>query len=81
MAWSDPLARKLTLERRGKTIELVTLRDAADWIMENFQNVIRDIALEEAAKDLLRAAKSGKKADLERATKQIEVVARFHRWL
>lgn len=75
------LTRSLSLKRRGKKVELVTLLDAAKWISDNFGNTIQDIPIEEAIKDLMQAAETGEVGDIERITNQIEIVAQRHNWL
>lgn len=81
MKWDRPLTRSLSLKRRGKKVELVTLLDAAKWISDNFGNTIQDIPIEEAIKDLMQAAETGEVGDIERITNQIEIVAQRHNWL
>lgn len=80
MHWNLPLSRPLLLERRGKKVELLTLIDVAVWISDTFGNVTRSAPLEEAMINLMDAAKSGREADRERATDQVEVAARAHGW-
>jgi hypothetical protein len=62
--------------------ELVTLRDAANLLLEVFGSVnARYGALDYTIQRLLKAAETGKRADIEAATGSIERVLRARRLL
>jgi hypothetical protein len=68
------LSRPLEL-RDGRTLR--TLRDAIDELERQFASVTRDDGLVHAIKLMEKAAKSGKRADIEAATRQVGIVLRF----
>lgn len=80
MSWDQPLTRPITLKKGAKR-ELVTLFDAAEWILENFSNVAQDAALSKAMADLMRAAGTGDPSDCATATDQVANIAATHGWV
>jgi len=76
--WSKPLARPITLKDGA---ELVTLRDAGEFVRDHFQGYTKNDCLEWAVELLLAAAQTGRLKDRQRATDQILVLIRTRPWL
>jgi hypothetical protein len=68
--WDKKLPRPIALEGGRK---LITLKDAGDLI-GSFNVVRKDAALEHAIELLMRAAETGKKADVAAAAHQLRIV-------
>ena len=68
MGWSSKLTIKLAV--RDQPEALATLRDAAEYLQAYYANanVQRSLTFKTAIQDLMDAALSGKKADIEAAT-------------
>jgi hypothetical protein len=73
--WSRPLTRVLTL-KSGE--QLRTLHDAAELFTRRFGSVTKSAPLEHAIGLLLRAAKTGARADRKAATDQVALVLRLN---
>jgi hypothetical protein len=71
VAWSSKLARRIA--PAGADRPLVTLRDAAEFLHANFADRRPGPVLEGAIEELIEAARTGKTADAERATFQVEM--------
>ena len=64
--WSKNLSKRLAL-KSGE--QLVTLRDAGDCLVQIFGTVIKSAPLEYAGELLIRAAETGKRADIKAASR------------
>jgi hypothetical protein len=78
MSWNKKLSRPLAL-KDGTVIK--TLSDTRSVILERFSTVTHSEALAHAGQLLLKAAETGKRADIEAAPDQIERVLRSRRLL
>jgi hypothetical protein len=76
MSWKKKLTRPLAL-RDGTVIK--TLSGARAVILERFSTVTHSEALAHTGRLLLTAAETGKRADIEAATDQLERVLRARR--
>jgi hypothetical protein len=66
--WNQPLSRPLGLRGRER---LITLRDAAEYLVEASGGVTRDDVLAAATQLLMQAAATGKEDDIQKATDQV----------
>lgn len=71
MSWTRKLARPLRLAD-GTT--LTTLKDAGALLAERMPPSLQWAALDHAARLLMHAAETGKRADIEAATDQVAIV-------
>ena len=69
--WNKPLARALTL-RSGE--QLLTLREAADYLTHAFQSAYDLAPLQQAIVLLFQAAESGKEVDSRAAADQVALM-------
>jgi len=76
--WSRRLAKRVKL---ASGTELVTLRDAGEFVLDHFQGVKVDAVLECAGELLLNAAASGRRRDIAAATRQTEILISTRPWL
>jgi hypothetical protein len=76
MPWTKKLSRPLVL-KDGTTLK--TLSDVRSLFLDRFATVTHNAALAHAGELLLKAAKTGKRADIAAATEQIERVLRSTR--
>jgi hypothetical protein len=76
MPWDKKLSRPLML-KNGERLE--TLSDVRSLFLERFATVTHNAALAYAGELLLKAAETGKRADIVAATDQIERVLRRER--
>ncbi len=68
--WTTPLARPIPL--LGETTIVVTLEDGAELMRQRFGNILKSAAFGYTLSLLTAAADSGKSADVETATLQLE---------
>lgn len=78
--WKRKLSRPISITE-GPPGRLVTLDDARLYILLNFERATKNLALSHAIELLIRAAETGKRADREAATAQMELVLRAQQWL
>jgi hypothetical protein len=78
MSWNTKLTRTLVL-KDGNSLK--TLSDACALFVERFSTITHSDPIAYAGELLLRAAETGKRADIEAATKQIERVLMSNRIL
>jgi len=76
--WSRRLSRPVKL---ASGIELVTLRDAAEFVRDNLSEVVESSVLEHTCELLLVAAERGRIDDCHRATEQVELLLQQRRWM
>lgn len=73
MPWTSKLSRDLPL--KDGTI-LTNLTEVRTLFLERFSNITHSYPLAAAGELLMKAAKTGKRADIEAATDQIELALR-----
>lgn len=76
MSWNKKLSRPLLLKDGER---LKTLSDARNLLIERFSNITHSEPLARAGELLLKAAETGKRADIEAATEQLERLLRAAR--
>jgi hypothetical protein len=76
MPWTQKLSRPLTLKDGHR---LLTLNDVRAVSLDRFTNIIHSAPLAHAGRLLLKAAETGKRADIAAATDQIELALRHMR--
>ena len=76
--WSRRLSRPVKL---ASGIELVTLRDAAEFVRDNLRGVVESSVLEHICELLLAAAECGRVEDCHRATEEVELLLKQRRWM
>jgi hypothetical protein len=76
MPWEKKLSRPLIL-KNGERLE--TLSDVRSLFLERFATVTHNAALAYAGELLLKAAETGKRADIAAATDQVDLVLRRER--
>lgn len=69
--WDARLTRTIRLRDGAR---LITLRDAANYLVANFSTVRKDLGLERAIELLTSAAETGRKEDREAATFQMKLI-------
>jgi len=62
-------------------VELVTLRDAAEFVRDNLRGVVESSVLEHICELLLAAAERGRVEDCHRATEEVELLLKQRRWM
>lgn len=70
MAWSAKFGSPIDI---GDGVRLSTLREAGTYLAEKFGNVLESVSLVGAVEDLMAAADSGAKADIEQAERQVRL--------
>jgi hypothetical protein len=76
MPWNNKLSRNLKL--KDGTV-LKSLTDARALFLNRFSNITHSAPLAYAGELLLKAAETGKRADIEAATDQVELALRNKR--
>jgi len=76
--WSKRLAKPIKL---ASGVELVTLRDAGEFVRDHFQGYTKNDALECAVELLLAAVETGRLKERRAATAQVEILIGTHPWL
>jgi hypothetical protein len=78
MPWNKRLSRPLVL-KDGKRLQ--ALSDVRAVFLDRFANITHSAPIAHAGELLLKAAETGKRADVEAATEQIERVLRSNRMM
>ena len=66
--WKKPLAQPIKLKKRRAGVVLETLLDAANFMLGEYGSVTHSIAIRDAVEELMHAAETGKKPDIDQAT-------------
>jgi hypothetical protein len=76
MSWNKKLSRPLVLKGGAR---LETLSDVRALFLDRFSNIIQSAPIARAGELLLKAAETGKRADIAAATEQVELALRHNR--